>query len=303
MRPATAGHRMRTRRQHTLSTESIASPSSSSLGATEPCAICGAPLAPDQRYCLQCGERRAPISAFLRGNEPGTSRAPNPTPTAPPPGALPATGARRNNNALTVIAGVGVLLLAMGVGVLIGRAGVSKQSQAPAEVITVGSTAGSGAATGAVEEAFTSDWPAETKGYTIQLEKLPLQGTSAKAVETAKTEASSKGAASVGALKSEDFTSLAAGSYIVYSGVYRKRSDAQNALGALKKKFPAAKVIEVSSSSKSSAAGNGTSGSGSGAGNSVNHPAPPSVLESLKGTKGKSYEEKSKALPDVVSTG
>ena len=107
----------------------------------------------------------------------------------------------------------------------------------------------------------------------------------------------------MGALKSEDFTSLPAGSYIVYSGVYHKRSEAQNALGALKKKFPAAKVIEVSSSSKSSAGANGSTGSGSGAGNSVNHPAPPSVLESLKGTKGKSYEEKSKALPDVVSTG
>lgn len=135
--------------------------------------MCGAPLASDQRYCLQCGERRAPVSAFLRGSEPGASRAPTPPPISPPPGALPASGARRNNNVLTVIAGVGVLLLAMGVGVLIGRAGGAKQTQAPAEVITVGSTPGSGAYTGAVEEAFTSDWPAGTKGYTIQLEKLP----------------------------------------------------------------------------------------------------------------------------------
>jgi hypothetical protein len=41
----------------------------------------------------------------------------------------------------------------------------------------------------------------------------------------------------------------------------------------------------------------------SGAGSSLNHPAPSSVLESLSTSKGKSYEEKSKNLPNVVSTG
>lgn len=263
--------------------------------------MCGAPLAPDQRYCLQCGERRVPVSAFLRNSEPSTSGVrPTPPSIGPPLTAPAAAGARRNNNALTVIAGVGVLLLAMGVGVLIGRAGgQSKQIQAPAEVITVGSSAGSGAVAGAVEEPFTDDWPTGTKGYTVQLEKLPREGTTTKAVDAAKTEESSKGAGSVGALKSEDFTSLAAGSYIVYSGVYHKRSDAEKALGGLKKKFPAATVIAVSNSSKSSTGAGGGKGSGS----SESHPAPPSVLESLKTSKGKSYEEKSKALPDVVSTG
>jgi hypothetical protein len=262
--------------------------------------MCGAPLAPDQRYCLQCGERRAPVSAFLRGAEPGTPSAPPTPPTIGPPlMAATAGGARRNNNTLTVIAGVGVLLLAMGVGVLIGRAGGSKQLPSPAEVITVGSSVGSGAATGAAEEAFSDDWPTGTKGYTVQLETLPQEGTTAKAVKAAKAEESSKGAGSVGALKSEDFTSLVARGYIVYSGVYHKRSEAHKALGSLKKKFPAAKVIEVSNSSKAGTGAGGSTRSGS----SESHPAPPSVLESLKGSKGKSYEEKSKALPDVVSTG
>lgn len=266
--------------------------------------MCGAPLAPDQRYCLQCGERRAPVSAFLRGAEPNTPSAPPSPPTnGPPLTTSPAGGARRNNNALTVIAGVGVLLLAMGVGVLIGRAGGSKQVQAPAEVITVGSSTGAPTSTGAAEEAISDDWPTGTKGYTVQLEKLPQEGTTAKAVQTAKAEETSKGAGSVGALKAEGFTSLSGGGYIVYSGVYHKRSEAQKALGGLKNKFPAAKVIEVSSSSKSGTGAGGSTGSGSGAGSSLSHPAPPSVLESLKGSKGKSYEEKSKALPDVVSTG
>jgi hypothetical protein len=53
------------------------------------------------------------------------------------------------------------------------------------------------------------------------------------------------------------------------------------------------------SESSSSTKGSGSSGVGS----SESHPAPPSVLNSLKGTKGKNYEEKSKNLPDVVETG
>jgi hypothetical protein len=32
------------------------------------------------------------------------------------------------------------------------------------------------------------------------------------------------------------------------------------------------------------------------------HPAPPSVLNGLKGVSGKVYEERSKALPDVIET-
>ena len=38
-------------------------------------------------------------------------------------------------------------------------------------------------------------------------------------------------------------------------------------------------------------------------GSNINHPAPPSALEGLKGVKGKSYEERSKNLPNVVETG
>lgn len=290
----------------TLSTESIASSSPSSVETAERCASCGAPLVADQRYCLQCGERRVPVSDFLRGGAPSSS-----TPSATPPGAIPplvktasAGGSQQRNNALTVIAGVGVLLLAMGVGVLIGRAGGSKQAPAPAEVITVGSTAGAGGAGGTAEESFTDDWPSGTKGFTVQLEKLPQEGTTVKAVEQAKAAEGARGAGSVGALKSEDFSSLPSGSYIVYSGVYHKRAEAQKALGGLKRKFPGAAVIEVSNSSgKAGSGSSGSAGGSSGSGSSVTHPAPSSVLESLKGTKGKSYEEKSKNLPDVVSTG
>jgi hypothetical protein len=224
---------------------------------------------------------------------------PVPPSTATSPSAF---GAPRNNT-LTVIAGVGVLLLAMGVGVLIGRAGASKQSPAPAQVITVASPTSTGTATGSGEASFTGDWPSGTSGYTVQLQTLPQSGTAVSAVEAAKSAASAKGAKAVGALKSEEFSSLTAGSYVIYSGVDHKKSEAEKALNGLKKSFPGATVIKVSTAGSSSSGSEPPATSPGGVGESVNKPAPPSVLNKLKGAKGKSYEEKSKELPDVVETG
>jgi hypothetical protein len=202
-----------------------------------------------------------------------------------------------------VIAGVGVLLLAMGVGVLIGRSGASKPSTAPPQVITVASSAPStGTATTPAEASFTGDWPSGKSGYTVQLQTLPQSGTAASAVESAKSAASTKGAKAVGALKSEEFSSLSSGSYVIYSGIFTKKPEAEKALAGLKKSFPGAKVIDVSNRGGSSTAEPPTSSPG-GVGESESHPAPPSVLKGLKGTKGKSYEERSKNLPNVVETG
>jgi hypothetical protein len=292
-----------------VSTESIASPPTTTP-RVEHCSSCGATLAPEQRYCLECGERCVPMSSVLAG---GTGAPSGTSAAAAPPGSSPtsphgagADGAQpQRSSALTVIAGVGVLLLAMGVGVLIGRSSIGKQSTPPAQVIDVGgagtSTLGS---SGGSEATFSSDWPAGSKGFTVQLQTLP-SSSSVSAVEAAKSAATAKGAKSVGALKAEEFSSLTASGYVIYSGDYPTRSAAQVALTPLKKSFPVATVVEVSNkSSGSSASGSGSSGSGSsgGVGSSLSHPAPPSVLQPTKGKSGKSFEEKSKNLPDVVGT-
>jgi hypothetical protein len=124
----------------------------------EPCAHCGAPLARDQRYCLECGAPRTYLSGMLlerlrapggqaRSGQPGQpaqAMAPNgmaPYTTAAPSSAWP------RNNVLTLIAGIGVLLLAMGVGVLIGRSGGSSAASTPAPQVTV--VGGGAGATGA----------------------------------------------------------------------------------------------------------------------------------------------------------
>ncbi|HSS39706.1 MAG TPA: hypothetical protein VLT58_13145, partial [Polyangia bacterium] len=202
-------------------------------------------MADDQRYCLECGERRAPMSSVLLGGPPqAASPAPSGAPSGPglmppvPPASpgQPPPGATPRGNAVTVIAGVGVLLLAMGVGVLIGRSGGgSKAASSTPQVISVATAPTSGTGAGAAEaQAFADDWPAGTTGYTVQLQTLAQSSTQTSAVEAAKAAATAKGAKGVGALKSDNFSSLKAGSYIIYSGVYHKKPEADKALAALK---------------------------------------------------------------------
>jgi hypothetical protein len=259
-------------------------------------------MASDQRYCLQCGERRA-MSSVLMGGSPTAATSASP-PAAPPSQAAPEEGGSQRGSGLIAIAGVGVLLLAMGVGVLIGRSGGSRTAVAPQQVISVATSpaAGSGGAV-AGEASFSDDWPAGTRGFTVQLQTLPVPGGAVNAVKAAKAAAATKGAKGVGALKSEDFASLPAGRYVIYSGVYHKKAEAERALSGLKKSFPGAGVIEVSNRSPAaSGAGSGASGAGGGIGSSITKPAPPTVLKGLS-KKGKSYEQESKNLPNVISTG
>ena len=134
-----------------MSTESIASPQppASASGAAA-CRSCGSPLASDQRYCLECGERQPQTSEFLRSGAPVGSAASASPPQTPPGSSAHGAQPSRNNNTVSLLAGVGVLLLALGVGVLIGRSGASsKQSPAPVQVVT---SAGGGAAASARSE-------------------------------------------------------------------------------------------------------------------------------------------------------
>jgi hypothetical protein len=204
------------------------------------CATCGAPMASDQRYCLECGSRRSTIgSGSLAGShisEPGSAEegrgestdraAPAQTPggvdpraTDPVVATAPVAVTPRNGGPTAIIAGVGVLLLSMGVGVLIGRAGSGSSGNAstgPAQVISVASPGAAGATTPTTSTP-TSTGPAKTSSH--KASKAP-------------------------------------------------------------------------------------SSSASGVGQVPSKPAPPTVLEHLRtGGSGQSYEQRSKNLPNVVSTG
>jgi hypothetical protein len=265
------------------------------------CSACGAPIAANQRYCLECGERLAPISGFLLGAQGGPGTASSPPSQPPTPPMAESSKQSQRSGLLLLLAGIGVLLLAMGVGVLIGRAG-SSNSTPPVHVVTVpASTAAGGTA---AETAFKSDWPSGTSGYTVELRTLPVAGTTAAQVTAAKAAASAKGASAVGALASSEYASLPRGTYVIYSGVYHSQAQAQKALASLHKSFPSASVVHVASAGGGHAGSSTSGGSsgGNGAGSSITHPAPPTVLKKLN-KKGKSYEEESKNLPNVVETG
>jgi hypothetical protein len=97
------------------------------------CATCGTPLASDQNYCVECGERRGKPRFSAMNAGPAPSEASSPRRRRP-----------HTNASVTLVLGIGVLLLAMGVGVEIGNVtapgtttAASQRAAAP-EIITVG---------------------------------------------------------------------------------------------------------------------------------------------------------------------
>jgi hypothetical protein len=130
-------------------------------GPSDACPNCGAQMALDQRYCLNCGNRRGdPRLPFMdavvfmeasRQPKGGASAA-----AAPPP--PPAKS--RFSPSTTLIAGIATLILAVGVGVLIGNSGNDSTpvAQPKTQVIQVGGGEGGGE----VEEAATT--PETTSG-------------------------------------------------------------------------------------------------------------------------------------------
>lgn len=110
-------------------------------GATvrQRCAVCGAAMAADQRYCVECGERRgAPRVSLLEGP---AHRARESTPQSAP---SPRRRIAPVNS--TLISIIGMLLLAVGVGVLIGRSGNTTLKSPPAQVVTISGAPSTGAA-------------------------------------------------------------------------------------------------------------------------------------------------------------
>lgn len=124
------------------------------------CGGCGAALAADQRYCLNCGERRGPPRVEYRDRlGPGQVGAPSPNGSdgrplgaeaAPPPApaVAPARGERRDYAPLAAAGGIAVLGIMLLIGVLIGRGtgSTGSEGQVP-QVVTVESS-GSGTAGG-----------------------------------------------------------------------------------------------------------------------------------------------------------
>ena len=117
------------------------------------CSNCQAPLASDQRYCLNCGQRRGkprfpviPVAATGAAGPGAVSRPPH---------------RPRFSGGAVLVAGVATLLIALGVGFLIGHDSKGTTTQKAADqIITVGGN-GSGSGTGSGASAASSTNPAQ----------------------------------------------------------------------------------------------------------------------------------------------
>jgi hypothetical protein len=125
-------------------------------------------MAPDQRYCIQCGERRT--GGGLRDSLPRNQVA-----------AAPAAAPRRAwlTPSSSLIAGIATLLLAMGVGVLIGRSGDNGSGRAATpQVVTVSAGAGGTAAAGGATAGAASATSTSSSKKKGKSSKSKVGGTS-----------------------------------------------------------------------------------------------------------------------------
>ncbi|HTU15452.1 MAG TPA: hypothetical protein VMF31_09655 [Solirubrobacterales bacterium] len=274
----------------------------------ERCTGCGNPLALDQRYCLNCGKRRG--GARIEFEKYLDREPPNSPPKLPPATAVPPADNRPEREVTPLMAAVGLTGLAviLILGVLIGRTGQGSSTPAAAPVVAAtGQPVAAGpttTTTSSTTVSFEADWPAGKEGFTIELATLPKDTSDGTAVETAKTDIVAKGATDVGALDSDEYASLPPGNYVLYSGVYESKAEAEKALEPLKASFPDAQVVEVSTGSggdTGDAGGGFTEQAAKGNGEDVVE-ASEDDLKALENATGDEYQEFQKKLPPTIET-
>jgi len=236
----------------------------------EACAACGGALAVDQRYCLNCGARRA----GTRVPFPGATAA-QPVATTTPTTVRESRFADRSWSfpVWSGLAGVAAVSLGILAGVLLmntrdddAKTGAALVSATPTPTAVVAAptaaptVVATAEATVAAVTEFVADWPAAQEGWTVQLQTLPKDGTTPQAVADAKAALTAQGAADVGALDSDEFSSLDPSQYVLYTTVSSSKADAEGVLSGIQANFPDAKVVEVSSGDDAAADEAGDSG-------------------------------------------
>jgi hypothetical protein len=176
------------------STETMQMPALGEAG--EPCASCGTPLAADQRYCLNCGQRRVgPRVEYRRYLAPeGDGPAPAPLEAPPAPSAPEPSRTERDFAPLAAVGGIAILGLMLLAGVLIGK-GNNAATTAPAPVIKVGELEGG---TTAKAESGKSEAPSKATSA-----KGKKEGTGAKTVEGGLTGDAARKSSTVQASKGD----------------------------------------------------------------------------------------------------
>ena len=231
------------------------------------CEQCGAPVDETQRYCVVCGAHRRHV------NDPAArylASATNRTRVAAATPRPRSTATKRSHGLGTALV-LAVIPLAVGLGVLVGRASnngddkliAALRAQKP-EIVTNGGgssapaaaaapAATTSTATTSTVSTLTSTFPLQS-GYSVELQTLPAHGTDSATVTTSEHAAEANGATDVGLIVPGDFKvtpAPPAGAYVIYAGAYGSRSGAEGALSRLRQKFPQAEVIQVQSAGAS----------------------------------------------------
>src|SRR4051794_8434371 len=268
------------------------------------CEECGAPLDEKQRYCVSCGARRrdkgGPATQYFATSGRRVRRG---------PGKATGTSGARAAAVLFFV----VLPIAVAIGVLVGKGG-GNDNQDLADAIKNLQAGGTGSqlASTAAAAPITSDWTLD-KGYTVELKTLP-QSSDQAAVDAAKKEATSQGAADVGVINPADFTLTPApqgGAYVLYSGEFKTKAEATKAIAKLKPKFLGALVVAVKRNAGGGQGGQLVDKTAYGDVHKVEGFAPSAqkvaddtALVNQEGQKtGKDYVDSQKDLPDVIVVG
>jgi putative intracellular protease/amidase len=282
------------------------------------CESCGAPLDEGQRYCVNCGTRRReapdPASEYFASAAERSRRGTTASTAAPP----------RNGPSIAVAILVCLIPVAVAIGVVVGQSGgddtdkvLSALRHQKPQVVNLGGTGtAANASTTTSSAGLKSDWTL-SKGFTVKLSTLPVSGTDQAAATKAKADATAKGATAVGLINPKQFTttpSQGATNYVIYSGQFKTRAQAEAALKKLKPKFSGATVLAVSSASASTAGSHskvvaktkyGTAHQVTGFKASKQQVASDKQLvQKIQKEQGRNYVDSQKNIPDqVVVTG
>jgi hypothetical protein len=305
------------------STLTAAPPAPAGQAAYERCQECGAPLDRLQRYCVNCAARSGsapnPSSRYFAAATRQRRRA----------AATPATPPQSGGGRAAAVFFFTLLPIAVAVGVMVGRNGSGTDDSELAAALREGGLAAASATPssgGPAEQVsnnpsqlLTSDFTLD-EGFTVKIGTLPITSTDQAAADDAKSEAEGKGAKDVGIINPGDYRTTpdqGQQDYILYSGEFKDKASAEKALGELKKSFPDAEVIAVSSSAS---AGGGASEADAGkvvaqTSHGTLHEvstAPPSdekvkqdtnTVNQIANQTGKDYTDTQESLPDVTVVG
>jgi hypothetical protein len=206
------------------------------------CPNCGAPLAPDQEWCLSCGTavgtRIAPTPRWrlpvflvgallaligaalvlalveLSGDPQPVAKAPTATATATPAGAPADDG-----GSAAPVAGATPTPIPTAVPSVTPAPSATPDANGRTPEPVPGGTIQPG---GTATTGDLATWPADKTGWTAVL-------ASTKSRSEAEKKARAAGGGEVGVLNSDDFTSLRKGYWVVFSGQYDSRSAAESA--------------------------------------------------------------------------